>query len=347
MSPEELRARLRAGVAVPAHPLALQPDGRFDERHMRALTRYYLDAGADGLAVGVHTTQFAIREAGLLRPVLACVAGTVRDFAAAPPVLIAGICGDTPQAVAEAELARSLGYDAGLVSLAALRGRSEAEILAHCRQVGEALPLVGFYLQPAVGGIRLSRAFWRGFFALDAAVAVKIAPFDRYATLDVLEGLVEAGREREVALLTGNDDHIVLDLVVPHRLRRQDGSEVELRITGGLLGHWAVWTQRAVELHRRCLAAAGDAVPADLLALAAPVTAMNAALFDVANGFRGCIAGIQYVLWRQGLLASPRCLDPRETLSPGQAAEIDRVCKLWPELVDDAFVRDHLSRWLS
>lgn len=347
MIPTALREMLLRGAAIPAHPLALDAEGRFDERHMRALTRYYLACGADGLAVGVHTTQFAIREAGLLRPVLACVAETARAESARPVVLVAGICGDTRQAVAEAELARSLGYHAGLLSLAALRGRTEAELVEHARAVGTVLPLVGFYLQPAVGGLPLPRSFWRGFFALEAAIAVKIAPFDRYATLDVLEGLIEAGRESEVALLTGNDDHIVLDLLVPFRLRR-DGREVELRIRGGLLGHWAVWTRPSLELYRRCRAAAlaGEA-PAELLARAAPVTAMNAALFDAANGFRGCIAGIQTVLWRQGLLASPRCLDPAERLSPGQAEEIERVRRLWPELTDDAFVREHLARWLA
>jgi len=342
-----LRERLLDGVAIPAHPLALDAEARFDERRMRALTRYYLACGADGLAVGVHTTQFAIREAGLLRPVLACVAETVRAEASQPVVLVAGICGETSQAVAEAELARSLGYHAGLLSLAALRGRSEADLVAHARAVGAVLPLVGFYLQPAVGGLPLPRSFWRRFFALESVIAVKIAPFDRYATLAVLEGLVDAGRENEVALLTGNDDHILLDLLVPFRLRR-NGREAVLRIRGGLLGHWAVWTRPSLELYRRCQAAAATGeLPPDLLALSGPVTAMNGALFDAANGFRGCIAGIQYVLWRQGLLASPRCLDPAERLSPGQAEEIERVRRLWPELTDDAFVRDHLETWLA
>ena len=345
--PEPVARLLASGTVIPAHPLALDAEGRFDPRHMRALTRYYLDAGAGGLAVGVHTTQFAIREAGLYRPVLAEVMATVRDWTETPRVMIAGLCGPTRQAVAEAAVARDLGYHAGLLSLAALRDAGEEDLVAHCREVAAVLPLVGFYLQPAVGGVRLSASFWRRFFALDRVVAVKVAPFDRYATLEVLEGLVAAGAEARIALYTGNDDHIVPDLLLPFRLRR-DGAEVELRFVGGLLGHWAVWTERAVELHRRCRQAAARAeVPADLLALDAPVTAMNAALFDVANGFAGCIAGIQYVLWRQGLLASPRCLDPKERLSPGQAEAIDRVRRLWPELLDDAFVTAHRTRWLA
>ncbi len=338
---------LSAGTVIPAHPLALDAERRFDERHMRALTRYYLDAGAGGLAVGVHTTQFTIREVGLYRPVLAQVMATVRDWTAEPKVMIAGICGATRQAVAEAAIARDLGYHAGLLSLAALGDGGEEDLVAHCREVAAVLPLVGFYLQPAVGGIRLPASFWRRFLALDRVVAVKVAPFDRYATLEVLQGLVDAGAEARIALYTGNDDHILPDLLLPFRLRR-GGEDLELRFVGGLLGHWAVWTQRAVDLHRRCReAAVRSEAPTDLLALDAPVTAMNAALFDVANGFAGCIAGIQHVLWRQGLLASPLCLDPKERLSPGQAEAIDRVRRLWPELLDDAFVAANRARWLA
>ncbi len=339
---------LSAGAVIPAHPLALDAERRFDRRRMRALTRYYLDAGAGGLAVGVHTTQFAIREAGLFRPVLEEVMASVRDWTAEPRVMIAGICGPTGQAVGEARIARDLGYHAGLLSLAALRGADEETLLAHCREVAEVLPLVGFYLQPAVGGIRLPVSFWRRFFALERVLAVKVAPFDRYATLEVLEGLMEAGAEARIALHTGNDDHILPDLLLPFRLRRGEGEEVELRFVGGLLGHWAVWTERAVDLHRRCReAAVRGEVSADLLGLDAAVTRMNAALFDVANGFAGCIAGIQQVLWRQGLLASPLCLDPNERLSPGQAKAIERVRGLWPELLDDGFVAANLARWLG
>ncbi len=338
---------LFAGTAIPAHPLALDAERRFDERHMRALTRYYLDAGAGGLAVGVHTTQFTIREAGLYRPVLEQVMATVRDWSSGPRVMIAGICGPTRQAVREARIARDLGYHAGLLSLAALRDAGEEALLAHCREVAEVLPVIGFYLQPAVGGIPLRVSFWRRFFALERVVAVKVAPFDRYATLEVLQGLMEAGAEQRIALYTGNDDHILPDLLLPFRLRR-GGEDLELRFVGGLLGHWAVWTERAVDLHRRCRkAAARGEVPADLLAFDAPVTAMNAALFDVVHGFAGCIAGIQQVLWRQGLLASPLCLDPNERLSPGQAEAIERVRRLWPELLDDRFVAANRARWLA
>ncbi|HET6469961.1 MAG TPA: dihydrodipicolinate synthase family protein [Geminicoccaceae bacterium] len=332
---------------IPAHPLALDASRRLDVARQRALSRYYIDAGAGGLAVGVHTTQFQIREVGLYQPVLALAAETARSWTRRSLVLIAGLAGPTRQALAEAEVALGLGYHAGLLSLAALRGAGEDEIVEHCRAVAGRIPIVGFYLQPAVGGFRLPFSFWRRFAAIENVVAIKIAPFDRYATLDVLRGVVAAGAEERIALYTGNDDHILLDLLLPFRLVR-DGAEVELRIRGGLLGHWSVWTRTAVELHRRCRAAVQQAaVPAELLALDAQVTDCNAAFFDAANGFRGCIAGCHEVLRRQGLLEGTWCLDPEEGLSPGQAAEIDRVCRNYPHLGDDAYVAANLERWLS
>jgi len=342
---------LRRGLAIPACPLALTTRRRLDERRQRALVRYYVDAGAGGLAVGVHTTQFAIRapEHGLLEPVLALVAEEL-DRAGArrkePLVRIAGVCGPTAAALAEADLARRLGYHVGLLSLTALRDAPEARVLAHCRQVAAVLPIMGFYLQPAVGGRVLSLAFWRRFAEIENVVAIKIAPFNRYQTLEVVRAVIEAGRD-DIALYTGNDDHILLDLLAPHRFRR-GRQMVERSIVGGLLGHWAVWTQRAVELHaacRRC-AESGAPIPAELLRRAIEVTDANAAFFDAASGFAGCIAGLHEVLRRQGLFAGIWCLDPRETLSPGQREEIDRVCRAYPHLSDDAFVGQHRDRWL-
>ena len=345
--PEAALARFRKGTAIPAHPLALTAARALDETRQRALSRYYIDAGAGGLAVGVHTTQFAIREAGLYEPVL-CLAGeTAADRADGPLFLIAGVAGRTGQAAAEAQVAAGLGYHAVLLSLAAFRGASEDELIAHCRRIGEEMPVVGFYLQPAVGGVPLPFSFWRRFAELDAIVGIKIAPFDRYGTLDVVRGVAEAGAEDRIALYTGNDDNILLDLLTPWRLKRGDGT-VDLRIAGGLLGHWSVWVKSVVTLLDRVHAAAGaDRVDRNLLALAGQITDCNAAFFDVANDFRGCIAGMHEVLRRQGLLEGIWCLDPDETLSPGQAEEIDRVCRAYPHLNDDSFVAENLERWLA
>lgn len=342
---------LRRGVVIPAHPLALTAERKLDERRQRALSRYYLAAGAGGLAVGVHTTQFAIRERGLLEPVLALAAEAMAEHAAAtgrPLVRIAGVCGPTPQAVREAELAARLGYDAGLLSLAALARASDDELLAHARAVAQVIPVVGFYLQPSVGGRVLGYAFWRRFVEFDNVVAVKIAPFHRYRTLDVVRAVAAAGRAGEVALYTGNDDNILPDLLTTYRFACE-GKPVSLRMVGGLLGHWAVWTRRAVEqlesVHNLLLR--GDPVPQALLTLAAEITDSNAALFDAAHDFAGCIAGLHYVLERQGLLAGRWCLDAGEDLSPGQAAEIERVYAAYPHLNDDAFVAEHRDRWLA
>jgi dihydrodipicolinate synthase/N-acetylneuraminate lyase len=353
-----LRERLFEGLAIPAHPLALDASRRLDRRRQRALARYYLDAGAGGLAVGVHTTQFAIREAGLFEEVLTIAAETARSWPrlgggtdAPRPLLVAGACGRTQQARAEARLARGLGYDAVLLSVAALKGASEDELVAHCAAVAGELPLIGFYLQPAVGGVDLAASFWARFAALDNVVAIKVAPFNRYRTLDVIHGVIAARAEDRVALYTGNDDHIVLDLVTPFEAER-DGRPVRLRFRGGLLGHWSVWTQGAVELLARCKASAveqdaGGALGVELLALDSRVTACNAAFFDVAHDFHGCIAGCHEVLRRQGLLEGTWCLDPGEGLSPGQREAIDRVCREHADLADDAFVAANLERWLA
>ncbi len=346
-----LRAHLLAGHVIPAQPLALDRHRKFSEKHQRALTRYYVAAGSGGLAVGVHSTQFAIRdpEHHLFRPVLELAAQTVRaELAAAPRdfALIAGICGQTPQAVAEAELALSFGYHAGLVSMAAFKTEPEDAIVAHIAILAKLIPVVGFYLQPAVGGRVFSYAFWRKFAEIPGVVAIKLAPFNRYQTIDVVRAVTDAGRD-DLALYTGNDDTIVADLLTPFTFAHQ-GNPVTRRIVGGLLGHWGVWTHAAVQLFRETQSAAQQPeFSARWLERAVAVTDMNAALFDAANRFHGCIPGILEVLRRQGLVETVHCLNPDEVLSPGQAEELTRVCHTYPELTDDAFVAQHLTRWLS
>ncbi len=350
--PEFVLDRLRHGVVIPAHPLALTGTRALDERRQRALTRYYHAAGAGGIAVGVHTTQFDIRlpQHGLLRPVLELAAETVsrcEGDAGPAMVRIAGVCGPTTQAVAEASLARELGYHAGLLSLAAFAGEAEHAMIAHAERVARELPLVGFYLQPAVGGPPLSVEFWRAFAAIPNVLAIKIAPFDRYRTLDVVRAVAEVGRAGEIALYTGNDDAIVADLVTPFA-HMVAGVPVAQRIVGGLLGQWAVWTRNAVAMLDAChQAVAAGVVPASLLARGARLTEANAVMFDAANNFAGCIPGISEVLRRQGLLANTVALHESEVLSPGQAAELDRIARDMPELADDAFVRQHLDEWLA
>jgi dihydrodipicolinate synthase/N-acetylneuraminate lyase len=346
-----LRA-LREGLVIPAHPLALTAERRLDQRRQRGLTRYYHAAGAGGIAVGVHTTQFAIRDPkhGLLAPVLKLAARTVAEADAASrrqTVLVAGICGATPQACAEARLASELGYHAGLLSLGALKAADDASLLAHCRAVGRVIPLIGFYLQPAVGGRVLGYGFWRRFVEIPNAVAIKIAPFNRYQTLDVVRAVAQSGRAGELALYTGNDDNILVDLLTHYAIATARGT-VRLRIVGGLLGQWACWTKSAVALLAECKRMRGqEKVPARMLTLAAQITECNAAIFDAAHQFAGCVPGIHEVLRRQGLLANSLCLDPAERLSPGQAREIARVCRAYPHLNDDQFVRANLARWLD
>jgi dihydrodipicolinate synthase/N-acetylneuraminate lyase len=361
----EVRRTLLDGVVIPAHPLALTESRRLDDRRQVALTRYYCDAGAGGLAVGVHTTQFEIRAPSiqLLEPVLSLAARTVAEWRGHDerPVMIAGVCGPTPQALGEAEFARSLDYDAALVSLGAFRDAGNEVVLEHCRRVAAVMPIVGFYLQPAVGGRSLDRDFWRRFLDIERVVAIKVAPFDRYRTLDVVTALARSGR-RDVALYTGNDDAIVTDLLTP--FPGTDGEPVHF--AGGLLGQWAVWTKKAVDLLQRCHAATDvvsgfsrtgnrQARPGEprqddavrLLAIGAQVTDVNAALFDPGHQFAGCIPGIHEVLRRQGLMGGRWCLNPQEELSPGQMNEIDRVLARYPHLSDDEFVKEHLDRWLS
>ena len=339
---------LRRGSVIPAHPLALTANRRLDERRQRALSRYYVAAGAGGLAVGVHTTQFAIRDPGngLFEPVLTLAAEEMdrADRTRAEPLIrIGGICGETSQAVREAELLANLRYSAGLLSLAALKDADDDGLIVHCQRVAEILPVIGFYLQAAVGGRALSCRFWRQLAEIENVAAIKIAPFNRYQTLDVVRAVAESGRD--IALYTGNDDNIVMDLVTPQPFRR---SGEQCRIVGGLLGHWAVWTRRAVELLQECHTAAGDEknVPQSLIQRSAQITDCNAAFFDAAHGFTGCIAGLHEVLRRQGLFEGIWCLDPKEILSPGQREEIDRVYRAYPHLNDDDFVREGRDEWL-
>jgi hypothetical protein len=343
----EVRRLIAEGTVLPAHPLALHADRALDVVHQRALTRYYVDAGSGGLAIGVHTTQFAIRDVGLYRPVLELAAETASTWTSRPLALVAGLSGPTKQAVAEAGIARGIGYHAGLLSLAAMKTANEDEIIAHCETVACEIPLVGFYLQPAVGGVVLGANFWRRFAAIDNVIAIKIAPFNRYRTLDVLRGVYAAGALDRVALYTGNDDHILLDLALPFDLR-DNGVTVRTHFRGGLLGHWSVWTATAIQQFARCKAARDQAnIPAELLALDARVTDCNSAFFDVANDFHGCIAGCHEVLRRQGLMEGTWCLDPGEGLSPGQLQDIDRVCREHADLSDDDFVAANLDRWLA
>jgi len=343
----DVRRLIAGGTVIPAHPLALDADRALDLTHQRALTRYYIDAGAGGLAVGVHTTQFAIRDVGLYRPVLQLAAETAAAWTERPLALVAGLAGPTRQAIAEADVARGIGYHAGLLSLAAMKSASEDEIVAHCEAVAREIPLVGFYLQPAVGGVLLSANFWRRFAQIDNVIAIKIAPFNRYRTLDVMRGIVAAGAEERVTLYPGNDDHILLDLLLPFEVSHA-GRTQRLHFKGGLLGHWSVWTATAIRLFERCRAARqAPALDQDLLALDARVTDCNAAFFDVANAFRGCIAGCHEVLRRQGLMKGIWCLDPEEGLSPGQMQEIDRVCNEHADLSDDDFVAANLQKWLA
>lgn len=342
------REALHDGLVIPAHPLALNAERQLDERHQRALTRYYIASGAGGVAVGVHSTQFEIREAGLLEPVLRLAAEEVARADLTRPFLkVAGLCGPTAQALAEAELAASLGYEAGLLSMGGLADWTEAELLRRTEAVAAIIPVIGFYLQPSVGGRSFSFDFWRCFAEIPGVIAIKMAPFNRYQTIDVARAVCCSSRADDIALYTGNDDNIVNDLLTVYRFQA-NGRTVEKRVVGGLLGHWAVWTERAVALLEEIKAARReDKVALDWLTRNIEVTETNAAFFDPAHQFAGCIPGIHEVLRRQGLLPGIWCLNPHETLSEGQAEEIDRMYREYPHLNDDAFVRRHLAEWLA
>ena len=349
----ELRQHLANGQVIPAHPLALTADLKLDERRQRALTRYYCAAGAGGVAVGVHTTQFELHEPeyGLLDPVLELASETVDEHLRQNPrpfVKVAGILGDTRQAVREAETALEHDYDAGLLSLRALAEASPEALIEHCRRVAEVIPVFGFYLQTAVGGQVLPYRFWREFVEIGNVVAIKVAPFDRYKTLDVVRAVAESCRSGEIALYTGNDDNIVADLLTEFSFGGQEAEAPRLRIVGGLLGQWAVWTREAVAMLQAIQdqSAAGRLDYGHWLTYNAQMTDANAAVFDSANDFHGCISGVHEVLRRQGLMQGIWCFNPVESLSPGQCEELDRVCRAYPHLTDDDFVAEHLDEWL-
>jgi len=348
LSPEKLDL-IRRGTVIPATPLALDVRRRFDARRQRALMRYYIDAGVGGIAVGMHFTQFEIRMPGidLYEPVLRECAEEIDSWSAANGktiVKIAGINGRTPDALRQAEVARELGYDCAIVSMAAFGQALDQEMLHHMKELGKVMPLFGFYLLTGVGGIMLPYRFWRELVELEAVIGIKIAPFDRYGTIDVVRAVAESGRAEAVTLYTGNDDSIIYDLITPFRF---GGTTV--RIRGGLLGQWACWTKRAVELLERVhgMVERGEAIGPEMLTLSAEITDANAALFDPAHRFAGSIPGVNEILRRQGLLEGIWTLKPDEVLSPGQAEEIDRVTRAYPHLTDDAFVAEHRDRWLA
>jgi len=343
--------KFRKGTVIPAMPLALTERCTFDQKAQEMLTRYYMDAGAGGMAVGVHSTQFAIREHGLFEKVISCVSNAIDQWGEKTGnkiFKIAGACGKTAQAVAETEFARKAGYHAIMLSLAAMRDTGIPAMIDHCVSVAEQMPMIGFYLQPAVGGPTLPYSFWKEFMKIPNVVGIKLAPFNRYKTFDVVRALCEAGKEDEITLYTGNDDSIVFDLITNFRIK-VNGVDNTVRIKGGLLGHWSVWTRKAVllleEIHT--LIEGGQRIPNELLTRGMEITDCNAAFFDAANNFAGCIPGIHEVLRRQGLLKGIRCLDPNEQLSPGQDDEISRVYRAYPHLNDDDFVRERLNKWIS
>ena len=352
MTDSHIIDKLRAGCVIPAHPLALQADNKIDDHRQKALTRYYLAAGASGLAVGVHTTQFAIHDPkiGLYRPALELAGETVRQSVesgnCSQPVMIAGIVGDTKQAVREAQSAHDLGYHLGLLSLTALREKSTDALIDHARQVAQIMPVMGFYLQTAISQMVLPTEFWKRFVEIPNVLAIKISPFNRYQTLDVLEAVAYSGRSDEIALYTGNDDNIIIDLLTQYEFN-VNGKPTTIQIVGGLLGQWACWTKRAVEhfTHIKEIREAKMQLPREMLTLASQLTWANRAIFDADNHFTGCIPGISYVLKRQGLLEEIRTLDPDERLSDGQAAQIDAVIRDYPHLTDDDFVEENIYKW--
>ena len=353
MPDKKILELVKQGIVIPPLSLALKGRKNIDEKYQRALIRYYCAAGAGGIAVGVHTTQFEIRNPGinLYEPLLKFTCEAIRDEERKyqrPIVKIAGVCGDTNQATREAEVAVSLGYDSALLSLSALKTAPDDRLIRHCRAVSRIIPLFGFYLQPAVGGRVLPYSFWRRFVEIDNVIGIKIAPFNRYQTLDVARAVAMAGREQEVTLYTGNDDNIIMDLITPFPVHTSEGRKC-LRIRGGLLGQWSVWTKKGVELLEEIhgLIDQGADIPLHLLARHAALTDANSAIFDAAHDFAGCIPGIHEVLRRQGLLRNIRCLDPRARLSPGQAEEMDRILRDYPFLTDDEFVQQHRSEWLE
>lgn len=347
---KSIHKKLLAGTVIPAHPLALDKNRKLDQRRQRALTRYYLDAGAGGIAIGVHTTQFAIRnpEINLFKKVLKIAMEEMEKSSRKNVIKIAGVSGKTSQAVDEALFAAKTGYHLALLSTNGLGDLPENELLERAKEVSQVMPIFGFYLQPAVGGKVLSRSFWESFCEIPNVYAVKIAPFNRYQTFDVVHAVCRSSRAKEIALYTGNDDNILLDLITTYEIQTPSGT-VRKDITGGLLGHWSVWTKKAVELLRlaKRIKKGEEELTPETLTLAQQITDSNAAFFDAQNNFKGCIAGLHEVLRRQGIFKGIWCLDPDEDLSPGQSEEIDRIYAAYPNLNDDKFVKRHVKKWLD
>lgn len=343
---------LHSGTVIPANPLALNENRQFDEQGQRLLTKYYLEAGAGGIAVAVHTTQFEIRlpQYNLFEKVLSVVVDEISKYEKKhnkTAVRVAGVCGPREQAVNEARLAKQYGYDAVLLSPGGLNHLSEAEMIQRTRAVAQVMPVIGFYLQAAVGGRMFTFDYWKQMSEIDNVVAIKCASFNRYTTVDVARAVASSSRSDQIALYTGNDDNIVMDLTTKYSFA-VNGKICEKRFVGGLLGHWSVWTHSVVEMFAYLKAQAEkDSIPAEVLTLAEQVTDVNGVFFDVANHFKGCIAGLHEVLRRQGLMKGIWCLNPEETMSQGQAEEIDRVYKMYPQLNDDAFIKENLSRWVE
>ena len=350
MVKQSVKNKLHEGTVIPAHPLALTPEKQLDETRQRALTRYYIDAGAGGMAVGVHTTQFEIRdpEFNLFEKVLKmAIEETEKANAPESFIKIAGICGPVEQAVKEAQYSKGIGYDLGLLSMGGLDDYTEDELIERAERVGKEIPLVGFYLQPAVGGRVFSFDFWKRFADIPSVYAIKMAPFNRYQTFDVVRAVCNSERNEEIALYTGNDDNIVADLLTTYRIKAGNRT-VEKQIVGGLLGHWAVWTKQVVSLFHEIKQVRPDSsFPKELMTLGQEITDANAALFDASNGFKGSIAGINEVLSRSGLMQGNWCLMDEERLSPGQMEEINRIYDSYPHLTDDQFIKENLSKWLS
>jgi len=351
--PERVLANFRNGTAIPAEPLALNADRTLNEKYQRALCRYYIDSGVGGIAVGVHSTQFEIREPSisLFEPVLSLCSEEINFWCQQQNrqiLKISGVCGETKQALYEADFARKLGYHACLLSLAALKDADTKQLIKHCREISSIIPVIGFYLQPAVGGMNLPYDFWREFVEIPGILGIKMAPFNRYKTFDVVRAVCDAGREDDITLYTGNDDNIVIDLLTEFCIRTNNRQK-RIRIKGGLLGHFSCWTKSCVELLQKIHKDinSSSSISSEWLTRAAEITDCNAAFFDAANNFSGCIPGIHEVLRRQGLLVGTWCLNPNEILSEGQSAEIDRVYNSYPYLNDDEFVRQHLDSWLS
>lgn len=346
--PKELKQKLNEGIFIPAHPTALTKKLELDEKRQRALSRYYLDAGAGGLAIGVHTSQFEIREANLYKPILELGKEEVDSFSKKnkkPILRISGIIGKTKPALGQAQISADLGYNASLLSLGVFKNESDEVMIEHCKAIAEVIPIIGFYLQPAVGGRILTTDFWRKFSEIENVIAIKLAPFCRYKTIDAIRGVSESSRANEIALYTGNDDNIVADLLTEYEVPTESRTKSK-RIVGGLLGHWSVWTKTSINHFEEIKKAKPEDI-SELLKLGIKITDANAAIYDVRNKFKGSIAGVHEILRRQGLLESISMLNPNEVLSAGQSKEIDRIYKLYPELNDDTFVIENLDRWLS